>query len=340
MPALFALGDRVVKNPEVATFAAFGSFAMLLLADFSGPMRARLQAQASLAVAGAVLVTLGTLASRYPWLAGLSMALVAFLVVFMGVVSSVLAGATTSLLLAFILPVSLAVPTSALPSRLEGWGLASVVALAAVAVLWPAPAHDPLRGPAIAACRALAGRLRGEEGKAADDAVAKLRSVFFATPYRPTGLSTSARALVRLVDELGWLNAIADYAGTAPGVRQEAAEIAGVRLAAAAVLEQGADLLAGPGAANAALRSAVSDLRAALVTLERHATTTIPALSGVPGPAAAGVEEQAMTVVSSLESRVPGAGTEFCRHPGRHQHRLRRGRRTAQLGGPAFGPPT
>jgi hypothetical protein len=35
MPAMFALGDKVIGNPQVATFAAFGSFAMLLLVDFS-----------------------------------------------------------------------------------------------------------------------------------------------------------------------------------------------------------------------------------------------------------------------------------------------------------------
>jgi hypothetical protein len=42
MPSLFAIGDELIGNPEVATFAAFGSFAMLLLVDFSGPMRERL----------------------------------------------------------------------------------------------------------------------------------------------------------------------------------------------------------------------------------------------------------------------------------------------------------
>ena len=52
MPAMFALGDKVIGNPQAATFAAFGSFAMLLLVDFGGPMAERLQAQAALAVAG------------------------------------------------------------------------------------------------------------------------------------------------------------------------------------------------------------------------------------------------------------------------------------------------
>jgi hypothetical protein len=106
MPAMFALGDKVIGNPQLATFAAFGSFAMLLLVDFGGPMVERLQAEAALAVTGGVFVCLATLASQTAWLAAVAMAVVGFGVIFAGVVSSVLAGATTALLLAFILPVS------------------------------------------------------------------------------------------------------------------------------------------------------------------------------------------------------------------------------------------
>jgi hypothetical protein len=36
MPALFALGINVVGQPAIATFAAFGCFAMLLLVDSPG----------------------------------------------------------------------------------------------------------------------------------------------------------------------------------------------------------------------------------------------------------------------------------------------------------------
>src|SRR3954454_4571378 len=156
MPAMFALGIEVIGNPTLATFAAFGSFAMLLLVDFAGPMRARLQAQAALAITGGVFVCLGTLASSSAWLAAAAMALVAFGVLFAGVVSSVLAGATTSLLLAFILPASLAGPSSSIPDRLAGWGLASAAALLAIALLWPAPARDPVRTADLAGTRAVA----------------------------------------------------------------------------------------------------------------------------------------------------------------------------------------
>jgi hypothetical protein len=51
MPATFALGDKVIGNPQLALFAAFGPFATLPLVDFGGPMAERLQAQAALAVA-------------------------------------------------------------------------------------------------------------------------------------------------------------------------------------------------------------------------------------------------------------------------------------------------
>src|SRR5437763_841542 len=84
--------------------------------------------------------SLGTLASRTTWLAAVSMAVVGFVVLFAGVVSSVLAGATTSLLLSYILPVSLAGPASSIPDRVAGWGLAAAASLLAISVLWPAPA--------------------------------------------------------------------------------------------------------------------------------------------------------------------------------------------------------
>jgi len=102
----------------------------------------------------------------------------------------------------------------------SGWAMAGGAALVAIALLWPGPAHDRLRGAAAAACRALAARLhagvayllsgmdepfaldRDHAAAQADRAVEALRSAFLATPYRPTGLSTPARTTVRLVDEL------------------------------------------------------------------------------------------------------------------------------------------
>jgi uncharacterized membrane protein YccC len=292
MPAMFALGYKVIGNPQVATFAAFGSFAMLLLVDFGGPMAERLQAQAALAVTGGVFVCLATLASQTAWLAAVAMAVVGFGVIFAGVVSSVLAGATTALLLAFILPVSLAAPASAVPDRLAGWGMAGGVALVATALLWPAPAHDRLRGSAAAACRALAARLRAgvayllsdmDEQFALDrdhaaaqvgQAVEALRSAFLATPYRPTGLSTPARTTVRLVDELIWLNSLVIQ----PGLHRDGVNRAALRVkeSAATVLDRAADLLDSRGGSSDELDAALTELAAGRAKMQKSVTADLP----------------------------------------------------------------
>src|SRR5262249_51812364 len=320
MPAMFALGDKVIGNPQLATFAAFGSFAMLLLVDFGGPMAERLQAQVALAVTCGVFVCLATLASQTAWLAAAAMAVVGFGVIFAGVVSSVLAGATTALLLAFILPVSLAAPPSAVPDRLAGWGLAGGVALVAIAILWPVPARDRLRGAAAVACRALAARLRAgvayllsgmDEQFALDrdhaaaqagQAVDALRSAFLATPYRPTGLSTPARTTVRLVDELIWLNSIVIQ----PGLHRDGGnrEALPVKEAAAAVLDRAADLLDSSRRRSDELDAALTDLAAAHAKMLESVMVDLPVWSRRPAsdPAAGG--EQAGEFITWLDPAV------------------------------------
>ncbi|MFD4114722.1 FUSC family protein [Streptomyces niveus] len=288
MPGTFALCDQVIGNPEMALFAAFGSFAMLMLVGFGGPMRQRMQAQASLAVVSSLFVCLGTLASQAAWLACLAMAVLGFGVLLAGAVSSVLAGASTSLLLSFILPVSLPGTASDVPDRLAGWGLAAVVGLIAIRLLWPEPAADPLRGKAVAACRALAARLLSEDEASPDHeqivcdahrALDELQRQFLTTPYRPTGLSASDRAVVRLVDELNWARRVIVHSLPIPDDSPNLAARR-ARIAAANVLGHGADLLAAPRTSPDALHTASAELRTALFALERDAADVLPPLSG------------------------------------------------------------
>ena len=315
MPTAFALAGPVLGgSPALATFAALGSFAMLLLVDFGGSIRNRLQNQVALAVTCMALITVGTLASRTTWLAAVVIAVVAFGVLFGGVVSSVLAGATTALLLPLILAVSLPAPASSIPDRLEGWGIASLFSLVAISLLWPAPSRDPVRSSAIAACRALATRLsveidfvlagRPAAGEAeyrqamaaADAAVDAVQTGFFATPYRPTGLSTAARAVVRLVDELRWLNSIVlRSAITTPTAMTPIPEVCEVKRAAADVLARAADLLEAPEKAGP-LDDATARLRSTLEELERVSTERLPE-SVSPGDE----QEHAMRVVTALD---------------------------------------
>ncbi|MGW1563583.1 FUSC family protein [Streptomyces sp. NPDC002144] len=302
MPALFALCSQVLHTPTIATFAAFGSFSMLLLVEFTGPMVQRLRAQVGLAVAWALLICLGTLVARQTWLAVTVTVVVGFLVLFAGVVSSVLAGASTALLLGFVLPVTSPGPLSQLPDRLAGAGLAAAAALPAISLLWPRPTADPLSAPAARVCRAAAAQLHADASRLAADpdapspahcraaavdaatAAAELRAAFDATPYRPTGLSTGSRAIVRLVDELTWLSAI--LAESTPpddgnaGCDRDAHR---VRRSAAEVLERAADLLDTPRSDPTALRAASAELREVMDGMEHGAVTRLPVHRPRPG---------------------------------------------------------
>jgi uncharacterized membrane protein YccC len=297
MPAMLALATQVIDNPLVATFAAFGSFAMLLLVDFTGPIRDRVRSQAVLGIACVALISLGTLASQTTWISVVGMALVAFVVLFSAVISSVLASATTTLLLAFILPVSLPGPASQIPDRIAGWGMAAGASVIAIAILWPAATRDPIRVKVIAGCRAIAERLRREVAfivahgaaellpayraaiEAADEAVSDLYRTFFQTPYRPTGLTTSDRAVVRLVDDLRWCNSIALRAQAAAHVHHHTPNprVGDVKHAAADVLDRCSELLSVPSGPSGPLDDAMSALHEALNRLEAQATSALPA---------------------------------------------------------------
>ncbi|WP_446039056.1 FUSC family protein [Streptomyces sp. SID1121] len=289
MPGVFALCVEVFGNVTMSFFAAFGSIALLLFADFSGPLRHRLALQGTLILAGLVLISVGTLATWSPWLAAMAMALVAFGVVFSGVVSSVVAGSTTSLLATFILAVTLPGSPGSLPGRLAGHLLAGAVSLIAVSVLWPAAVHEPLRGEAARSCVLIARRLRleahcvradaGEHRvaarQAADEAtaaVAELRKAFFATPFRPTGLATEARVLVQLVDELLWLDDILQNTAFNVSSASVASSVRQSKLAAADVLEACATGLGGAPALEA-LHAGKQRLHDAMAAVEQAVTT-------------------------------------------------------------------
>jgi hypothetical protein len=223
MPAVFAFADNVIQDQQTTVLSVFGSFAILVLADFGGPRRTRLGAYLALTVGGAALITLGTLCSQTPWLAVVAMAVVGFLILLSGVISGYFAAARIAALLTFILPVSIPAPPSAIPPRLEGWALAASVGICALMLLWPSHPRDRLRAGAARATRALADLVDSElsgdpsatdRADAANAAVGEFRRSFVATPYRPTGPTGSSEAIAFLVDELDWL---LSFASPTPG---------------------------------------------------------------------------------------------------------------------------
>ena len=255
MPAVFAVASQLIKDPQTAIFASFGSFAMLVLVDFSGPPKSRFLAYLSLAVSGAVLVVIGSLCSRNAWLAAAAMAVVGFGILFSGVINGYFAAGGTAAVLAFILPVAIPAPVSAIPWRLAGWGLAAGAAICAVMLIWPPQGGGTLRRDAASACRALAD-LAGSvfaadqqaaraAARAARTAVEGLRNRLAGTPHRPTGPTGPAAALAGLIDELGWVLRSLEAVTAPPGAELCRSENGESMAAAAAVLRSSGARLAG-----------------------------------------------------------------------------------------------
>jgi uncharacterized membrane protein YccC len=251
VPAVFFFADAVIAQPQTTIFAAFGSFAILVLADFGGRRRARLLAYLGLAGTGAVLIPLGTLCSQSSVLGAAVMAAVAFTILFAGVINGHLAAAGFPALLTYILSVNVRAPASAIPDRLEGWILACAVGTSAVMLLWPERERSLLRAGVQRACAALADLLEAEitadpplvaaRAATATEAVAEMRRRYVATPYRPTGATGSTEALAFLVDELEWLRSLALPLPGETGSRESRETMA----AAVAVLRAGAARMRG-----------------------------------------------------------------------------------------------
>jgi len=212
MPAVFALTDKVIGQRQTSLFAAFGSFALLVLVEFTGPPRTRLVAYLELACVGVAFITLGTLCSRHAWLAAGAMAVVGFATLFAGVINGYFAAAATGALLTFVLPVTLPAPNSAIPERLEGWGLAAGAGISALMLLWPPRQRADLQREAAGALRAVADYLDAdreswaERARVARASVDALGRRLLGTQHRPTGGPTGPMAaLASLPDELDWL---------------------------------------------------------------------------------------------------------------------------------------
>ena len=156
MPLVFAITHFAFSNPQVGLFGAFGSFALLLLVEFTGRPHVRLLSYGGLYVAGACFVVLGTFVSTNRVAAVVTMALVGFGVLFAGIVAPQAATATTAALLTFVLPVAVAQPASAIGPRLLGWTIAAVFCIAACMLVWPPPWHDNLRRRLSATASAVA----------------------------------------------------------------------------------------------------------------------------------------------------------------------------------------
>ena len=142
VPSLFALALLAIKQPELAGFAVFGTFAHQVMVDYDSAGRIRLVQSARLSLWGAVVVSLGTLASASAWLAVSGAALAGFLAELPWLTGGRFASVRNALLLTFMFAVAVPVPPQSVFLNLAGWLVAAIFAQLALLVIWIPLARD------------------------------------------------------------------------------------------------------------------------------------------------------------------------------------------------------
>ncbi len=341
MTGLFAITLEVFGNIQIATFAAFGSFATLVLSTFAGTARERLAAHLLLALSGSVLLTIGTAVSSSTLLAALVTVPVAFTVFFAGVAGPNAASGATGALLAYVLPAASPGSVSMIPDRLAGWWLASVAGTVAVLLISPPAEGNALRAAVSKTARALArgieDALQGageEELSACITAKRELLTAFDAAPYRPLGLATADRAMAKVVELLEWctsmiLDAVREQGGLGGAPEVDRA----LMRATARTLGQTGALVAheGPGPDLEPLRAcressleAVASLNPAAESFQRDAQIAFHAQALAVATLAIGAEAMVAERVRDPEWLAELAGTAATRTVARTSQRISR----------------
>ena len=215
MVGLFAITKVWIGNVQMALFAAFGSFATLVLSSFGGTLRDKAVAHGLLALAGSVLLVIGTAVSGSAALAAVVTVPVTFAVFFAGVAGPNAASGATGALLGYVLPAASPGTLSMIPDRLAGWWLASLAGTAAVLLLSPRKEADPLRRAVAETADAIGDEIDGAIEGRLDPGMQhmitskrRLQASFNATPYRPVGLATPDEALADVVELLQWCTSL------------------------------------------------------------------------------------------------------------------------------------
>jgi uncharacterized membrane protein YccC len=220
LPGVVAFYAEAVHNQQAALFGAFAAIAVILFTDYAGPWVLRARSYLGLVLATSVLVCLGTLCSDHLWISVAVMTAITLVILFSGVLSSIMAGSTTALVVSVVVSVLLDGPPSVIGDRLLGWVTGSAASIIVTMVVWPTPEVDPLQAVAAGGLRALARCLSlleirpqaagsGLTSRASEaDEIGQLRAAFFASRNPPSARTGSGRALIQVAERILLLEAV------------------------------------------------------------------------------------------------------------------------------------
>ena len=269
IPIAAAASFAVAADNQTPIFTILGSIALLIAADFPGTVGTRALSYCGLAINGALLITLGTLAAPHPWVAVPLCLVVGAAVNVFGLLSEVVAAGQRATLMVFILPVCIR-PVAPLGDRIFGWVIALLICVPAALFVFPPRYDSELRRQATRVCAALADRIEGTcSAQEVSAAISALRAGFLNGAARPVAMTAGSRALVRVLSELSWLcNRVDPDTGALLGETTGAATR--VLRACAAVLSPDA-----PSGARVELENALAAHRTAAISRYQDEVTAL-----------------------------------------------------------------
>ncbi len=226
LPFVIVVVDVVLEERTMGMLAVVGTFVLLRLGDFGGPMRARALAYVATTVAGMLIIVVATEASRSRIAAAIVIVVVGFALQAVRVFGGYFTAGAHALTLILLFNATLPESSAPLGDRLAGWVIGGVVATVAAVTMWPAAeqrsiarsignALDALADLLDVAVAATPGGTVDHDAvqrdsvqpivERADETVAEARRRFRTTPARPAGPTERERATVDVLEQLTWI---------------------------------------------------------------------------------------------------------------------------------------
>lgn len=216
LPLTYLFVANVLQFEFGATYAVFGTFALLGICDFGGPAKDKARAYLLTGVAGLVSITLGSVTAYNFGVAIATTFIVGTLLSFSTVLRGYVSSAQMGVLLPFVIAVTAVPELSQLPQRLAGFAIATVISTAAAILLWPSHVRSSLRVQIADTLEATSNLMRSMWPLADSDSTVsvaarqrelreqthRLRDQYEGRMMRPGTATSRDRSLLRLVDEL------------------------------------------------------------------------------------------------------------------------------------------